>query len=228
MIQETTLRGLLPLVLSMALLAPALPAVAEEGSDKRRPAKIDRDDDELVPIAGRVVDKNGHGIANLAVVLEVTRVAFSLRHFEREVKDLLKLPGRTDANGQFRFDWTWQRHYNHFELAIGYEVDIGQQPGFEIALRRDISAEVTSGDPSNLTLLIEERGYLDFLARMLAGQATEEEKKLFREQGRPGRIDDYGDGRSAWWYFEAGKVYRLAAGRLDKVDHFTPVAPVIP
>lgn len=218
----------LPLLLALLLLGSAATvALAEEGSPKRKPKKIERDDNDLVPIAGRVVDKAGQPIANLSVVLEVTRVAFSLRQMQDETKDLLKLPGKTDADGRFRFDWTWQRHYNHFELAVGFEVNIGQTPGFETALRRDISKEVRNSDPGNLTLMIEERGYLDWLGRMLGGRATEDELKLFREQGRPGRVDDYGDGRSAWWYFEAGKVYRLSSGTLGGVEHFAPIPPAV-
>ncbi len=209
----------LPSPLAFLLLASwllALPAAA-------RPAHHQGD---TVPIAGHVVDKDGRPLANVMVVLEVSRTAFSLRRMQQETGSVLRLPVKTDAQGYFRFDWTWQRHYNVFQLAVGVEVNYGDKPGFEVVHRHDLTAEIEKTAPSDLKITVTETGYLNWLRRLLGGQATAEEQRLYRENGRPGRIDEYSDGRSAWWYFEAGKVYRLASGVLEETQTFTPIVPV--
>ncbi len=205
---------IIPLLL-FALLAPVALA---------KPAHRQGD---TVPIAGRVVDKEGKPLADVMVVLEVSRTAFSLRRMQQESGSVLRMPVKTDAEGRFRFDWTWQRHYNIFQLAVGLEVQYGEQPGFEVVHRHDLSAAIAETSPTDLTLKVPEAGYLYWLRKLLAGQASAEELKLYRENGRPGRIDDYGDGKSAWWYFEAGKVYRLTSGVLEGVQSFTPILPVL-
>ncbi len=43
--------------------------------------------------------------------------------------------------------------------------------------------------------------------------------------GRPDRFDGEGE-TAAWWYFEAGKVYRFRAGALEQVEHFEPIKPL--
>lgn len=207
-------RPLIAPLLLFALLAPAASA---------RPAHRQGD---TVPIAGRVVDKDGKPLDGVMVLLEVSRSAFSLRRMQQETGSVLRLPTKTDAQGQFRFDWTWQRHYNVFNLAVGLEVQYGDRPGFEVVHRHDLSAEIAETTPSDLKLVVTETGYLSWLRRLLAGQATAGELKLYQENGRPGRVDDYGDGKSAWWYFEAGKVYRFASGVLEQVQDFTPILPV--
>lgn len=209
-----SLRPLIAPLLLLALLAPAAQA---------RPAHRQGD---TVPIAGHVVDKEGKPLAGVMVVLEVSRTAFSLRHLQQETGSVLRMPMKTDAQGYFRFDWTWQRHYNVFQLTVGLEVTYGDRPGFEAVHRHDLSNEIADTTPSDIRLVVTETGYLSWLRRLLAGQATADELKLYRENGRPGRVDDYSDGKSAWWYFEAGKVYRLASGVLEQTQSFTPILPV--
>lgn len=209
-----SLRPLLAPLLLLALLAPAAAA---------RPAHRQGD---TVPIAGHVVDKQGKPLAGVMVILEVSRTAFSLRHMQQETGSVLRMPAKTDAQGYFRFDWTWQRHYNVFNLSVGLEVTYGDRPGFESVHRHDLSAQIAETTPSDLRLVVTETGYLSWLRRLLSGQATADELRLYRENGRPGRVDDYSDGKSAWWYFEAGKVYRLASGVLEQTQSFTPILPV--
>lgn len=209
-----SLRPLLAPLFLLALLAPAAEA---------RPAHRQGD---TVPIAGHVVDKAGKPLAGVMVVLEVSRTAFSLRHMQQETGSVLRMPTKTDAQGYFRFDWTWQRHYNVFQLTVGLEVTYGDRPGLEAVHRHDLSAQIAESAPSDIQLVVTETGYLTWLRRLLAGQATADELRLYRENGRPGRVDDYSDGKSAWWYFEAGKVYRLASGVLEQTQSFTPILPV--
>lgn len=211
-------RPLKKLLLFSALLALCLPAPA--------PARPAHRQGDTVPIAGRIVDKEGRPLSGVVVVLEVSRTAFSLLHLQQETGSVLRMPTKTDADGRFRFDWTWQRHYNVFQLAIGLEVTYGDRPGFEVAHRHDLTAEIEKTAPTDLNIVVTETGYLSWLRRLLAGQATAAELKLYRENGRPGRVDEYSDGKSAWWYFEAGKVYRLASGVLENVQSFTPILPV--
>lgn len=205
------------LLLALLLLAIAAPAALAKPAHRQG---------DTVPIAGQVVDKQGNPLADVMVVLEVSRSSFSLRRMQQEQGSVLRMPAKTDARGHFRFDWTWQRHYNLFQLAVGLEVTYGDRPGFEVVHRHDLSAEIAVTAPSDLKLVVAETGYLYFLRRLLAGQATAGELELYRKNGRPGRVDDYGDGKSAWWYFEAGKVYRLASGVFEQEQSFTPILPV--
>ncbi len=179
-----------------------------------------------MPIAGHIVDQQGRPLAGVTVILEVSRTAFSLRHLQQETGSVLRLPTHTDAQGYFRFDWTWQRHYNVFQLADRPRGDLRRQARLRDGAPPRPLGRNRETAPSDLKLTVTETGYLYWLRRLLGGQATTDEQRLYRENGRPGRIDDYSDGKSAWWYFEAGKVYRLASGVLEQTQSFTPIVPV--
>lgn len=185
------------------------------------PADAPSDGDRVV-LEGTVVDGEGQPAADIAVVLEATREKFSLRHFKNRRGDTLKLPERTDERGRFRFEWTWDHHYNIFELAFGLEVTRDGTPGFEIIERRDITGEVSSGTPPALHIELDQVAWLHWLRLFIDGRASEDEKKIYRELGRPDKLTVDGT-LSSWWYFTLGKVYRLEGGRLEQVVPFDPI-----
>lgn len=187
-----------------------------------------------ITISGRVTDASGQPLANVSVVLEVSRRSFNLLRFwqRREARpktDALLIPTAADQDGNYAFEWRWDPYYDTFELAVALPVKKGGREAFEIFHRRDVTAEVRQGSPVAVPLRVEETAYLGWLRRFLAGQASDDEQRIFRDMGRPDRVDQ--EERSAgtevsWWYFEAGKVYRFLGGRLDQVVHFEPVQPI--
>ncbi len=189
---------------------------------------------EVVTIGGRVTDAGGQPLADVSVVLEVSRRAFDLLRFwqpkeKRQKTDLLRVPTATDPDGSYSFEWRWDPYYDTFELAVALPVTKGGEDAFEVFHRRDVTADVGRGGPVTVALQVEDTGYLEWLRRFLAGQASDDEKRVYRDMGRPDRVDSAE--RSAgtevsWWYFEAGKVYRFVGGRLDQVVPFDPVPPV--
>ena len=179
-------------------------------------------DGDRVVLEGTVVDGAGQPAKDIAVVLEATREKFSLRHFENRRGETLKLPERTDENGRFRFEWTWDRHYNVFEIAFGLEVTRDGAPGFEIVERRDITSEVSSGASTALRIELDQVDWLQWLRLYIDGRASDDEKKIYRELGRPDKLTVDGT-LSSWWYFTLGKVYRLEGGRLEQVVPFDPI-----
>ncbi len=186
---------------------------------------------QVVTITGQVTDAEGRPLPNVSVVLEVSRRSFKLLRFwkPRQKTDTLKIPTAADQDGNYRFDWRWDPYYDTFELAVALPVKKGGKEAFEVFHRHDVTAGVRQANPVDVALRVEDSGYLDWLRRFLSGEASDDEKRIFRDLGRPDRVDV--EERSAgtevsWWYFEAGKVYRFLGGRLDQVVHFEPVPPI--
>ncbi|MEM1177530.1 MAG: carboxypeptidase-like regulatory domain-containing protein [Acidobacteriota bacterium] len=205
-----TRRHVLRAALVAGLLAPG-------GLHAQEPRDGDR-----VTLQGTVVDGDGQPVPGITVLLEAARERFSLRSRENKRGEALQVPTQTDANGAFRFEWTWDRHYNTFTLAFGLEVTREGAPGFEIVERRDVSSEMAGGAPPPLRHELKDAGWLRWLRLYIDGKASDDEKKIYRDLGRPQKLTTDGTATS-WWYFEKGKVYRLESGRLDQVIPFDPV-----
>ena len=188
-------------------------------------ASADPKTGDVIRIEGQVVDAENRWVSRVNVVLEASRTKFSLRKLERAEGETLRQPQVTDEEGRFAFDWRWDGHYNTFSLGVGLEVQRGGRPDFEVVERLDISDFVRSGGPVRVNLKVPEAGYLRWLRGYLEGKATADEEKIYREQGRPDRVESskHFAGESTWWYFGQGKVYRFRHGAFDRVDHFDPV-----
>ncbi|MEO1083260.1 MAG: hypothetical protein AAFY88_03375 [Acidobacteriota bacterium] len=181
-------------------------------------------DGDRVTLRGTVVDGDGKPVPGITVLLEASRERFSLRRLENKRGEALQVPQQTDAAGAFRFDWTWDRHYNIFALAFGLEVTRDGSPGFEIVERRDVTGDMTGGAPPQLRHVLEDVGWLRWLQLYIDGKASVDEKKIYTDLGRPEKLTADGT-TTSWWYFERGKVYRLEAGRLEQVIPFEPIQP---
>ena len=184
---------------------------------------------EIVPISGTVMDAEGRPIPGITVLLEASRVRFSLRKLKNQKEAPLRRPVVVDSEGRFRFDWSWDSHHNTFELAAGFEARYGDRLDFEILLRQEITALVVAGG-GEMNLVIEKADYARWLGRYLEGDVPADEARLFREQGRPDKlvVEETEPGEaavSAWWYFADGKVYRFRDGRLDETVDFEPIKP---
>ncbi len=179
---------------------------------------------DALPISGRVMDAGGQPLAGVSVVLEASRTAFSLRSFKRQTSEPVQVPTTSNADGRFTFDWRRDRHFTNLQLLVGLPVRKGGRDTFEVFLRQDISEQVRSADGRfEILLTVQGSAQLEWLRRFLAGQSHADEDKVFRELGRPDRLDhDAVLDESSWWYFGAGKVYHFRAGALQQVTHFDP------
>jgi hypothetical protein len=209
------LSGFFILFLAFAL---ALPGSARSGYKRGK----------TVTFSGQVIDARGLPMPALDLQLEVSREAFSLRQFKKVEGETLRLPAKTDSNGRFQISWVADRHYNNFRLSAGLEVSRGGQSTFEVVSQHDLSQDYQNGAVENLSIRVESSGFIAWLRGYIDGKASADEVKMWNDHGRPGRLDDYLDGRTAWWFFEIGKVYRLSYGSIDQVQPFSPIVPPTP
>lgn len=189
------------------------------------PASADPKTGDVVRIEGQVVDAQNRWVSRVDVVLEASRERFSLRKLERTEGAVLRLPATTDDQGRFAFDWRWDGHHNTFALGVGLEVERGGRPDFELVERLDITDLVRSGGPVNIRLEVPEAGYLRWLRGYLEGKASADEEKIYRQQGRPDRVQtsEHFPDESTWWYFADGKAYRFRKGAFERVEAFDPI-----
>jgi hypothetical protein len=179
---------------------------------------------DALPIQGRVTDAAGQPLVGVSVVLEASRTAFRWRSFQRQTSEPVQVPTASDADGRFSFDWRRDRHFTNLQLLVGLPVRKGGRDTFEVFLRQDISEQARNAEgPFEIYLTVEESAQLDWLRRFLVGKVHADEDKVYRELGRPDRLDhDEVLDESSWWYFAAGKVYHFRAGALQQVTHFEP------
>ena len=180
---------------------------------------------EPVVISGKIMDGDGAPISEVTVLLELSRKSFQLRRLRRVKSSTLSVPVTSGADGRYRHTWHWDGYYNTFELAIAMPV-LKTGDGYEIIHRTEITAAVDRGGVVEVPIVIQDTSYLEWLRRFLDGRASPEEKRIFGEMGRPDRIDNHGGDAFAWWYFEAGKVYRFRDGALELIEPFEPIEPL--
>ncbi len=219
--------ALVATTIAAALLCAASPAAADS---------IHRKGDHVL-FSGRVTGPDGEPVGNVTVLLELSRNSFSLKRFKKVKRNTLRIPVTATVDGQYLHDWRWDGYYNTFELAVAVpsagRADGGD--GYEILYRTDVTEPVLEGRrpqgtdrsiPIVTALVVEGVGDLGWLRRLLGGTAGAEESRIFREMGRPDRVDSHDGGATAWWYFEAGKVFRFRDGALEQVEHFEPIKPL--
>lgn len=181
-----------------------------------------------VTVSGRVTDGAGRALAGATVLLEVSRRAFRLSRLGRETTGSLRLPATADAAGNFRLDWRWDPYYNEFALLVAFPVREAGRDVYEIFHRQSITGQIRSGGPLDVSLVLADTAAYDALTAFLASLESDDEKRVYRELGRPDRIDAgqaHYDPDRTWWYFAAGRAYRFRDGRLDQVVRFEPIPP---
>lgn len=183
-------------------------------------------DGEKVRLTGLVTDAAGKPLSQVHVVLEASRSYFNVRRLARDSKDTQRLVGLTNERGEYNLDWPWNDYYNTFELLVGVPVRRGDGERLKVLERIDIRRKIGRGSPVVTAIVVQNSALIDNLRAFLASVQSEDQRKVHHEAGEPDKVDrvEYPDAiEVAWWYFEAGKVYRFNNGRLVKVDSFAPI-----
>lgn len=207
-------------LLSTALLLPASPAGAASWFTKG-PQK-----GEQVEFTGIVSDNSGQPLEGVTVVLEATRDRFRMRSMSREVEDTFRISTTTDAQGGYTLKWSWNDFHNGFALLVGTPLRQMGKDLLYVLHKVDVTKRAKQGGPVITPMVVEDTTFLLNLRRFLASLKTDDERRTYQEIGRPDKIDAApvaGATETAWWYFEAGRVYRFRSGTLDRVDTFDPV-----
>jgi hypothetical protein len=220
-------------LLVIASLITALPmitssALGQEVAPKAAAQKVQRG--TSIKISGRVLDTSRTPLGGVTVLLETAKYPSGLfkKRKNREAVDKLSLPTTSDAEGFFAFDWPWDPYYDTFALAVALPINQGDLRTFEILHRTDITVDLFAGTLREMELVVEESEGLVWLRRFLGAEASEDERRIFEDLGRPDRYDAPTEegGKAAWWYFTAGKVYWFKTGHLDHLEHFEPIPPL--
>jgi hypothetical protein len=184
---------------------------------------------ERVVVQGVVADGSGAPVGDVEVVLEASRMGFGLYPPGERKREVVTGRTRADGGGNFGLELTWSRRYNHFELVVGVPLVRGGDEVLHELVRLDVTRRLRRGNPVVLPVTLQDTTFLTNLRTFLAQADSADERRVYREAGKPDRVDTVSHPdreESAWWYFAAGKVYRFRDGRLDEVEDFAPVRPL--
>jgi len=212
-------------VASLAVAVFVLPGCAANAAFGRSPY----DAGQKVTVQGVVSDGHGRALPDLRVTLEASRTGLSVYPLGTRKHEVATGSAQTSAQGEFGLQFPWNRRFNHFELVVAVPVATPRGEDLRELWRSDFTRRVQQGSPVAVPVSLQDTTFLDTLRTFFASLKTDEERRTYREAGRPDRVDrtNFPDHlETAWWYFRAGKVYRFRDGRLDKVETFAPVEPV--
>jgi hypothetical protein len=179
-----------------------------------------------VQVTGIVSDAKGAPLEGVQVVFEAARSYFSLRQLHRDEKDLRRVTAVTDAHGAYTLVWPWDGYFNRFSIVAGVPVKARQGERLEELDRQEVTRQVNAGSPVVLSVVVQNRDFLDRFRAFLAAIQTDDQRKVYDELGKPDKVQNVespGHLESSWWYFEEGRVYRFRDGRLQQVVPFDPV-----
>lgn len=211
----TLLAGLALLAASFAPPAAALPGIGSRYESGQR-----------VEVKGLVTDPEGKPIDDARVVLELARETFDFRSFGRTKKKVTPVTATTNARGEFSIVFPWDDFYNHFELAVGVPVRGPRGERFLALERKDLTRRMDKGSPVVASVVVQNAAFIRNLRSFLASVDSEDERRVYERMGRPDRVKitkHPGRDEVAWWYFQAGRVYRFVDGTLRGTDEFDPI-----
>lgn len=203
-----------------ALLLGALPAGAFPGGGSRY------DPGQRIEVTGLVTDPQGRPIEGLDVRLELARETFAFRSFRKEKKKVTPVTASTNARGEYSIVFPWDDYYNSFELVVGVSVRGRRGEELTVLERQDLTRRVEKGTPVVATVVVQNASFVENYRKFLATIDSDDERRVHDRHGRPDRVKvtNYpGRTETAWWYFEAGRVYRFVDGRLTATEEFAPV-----
>lgn len=206
----------LALTAVVAVVAAPAPAFAHSNGDK-------------VEITGVVTGPDGRPLDGVQVQLEASRSEFNFRRFQRVNTHTARLSTLTDDGGRYTLEWPWNSYFNSFELTVGVPVRKAGGERFEALERVDVTQTLKKASPVVVAVVVQNAEFVAALRKFLAGIDSEDERRVYRDLGKPDKIEervDSASGRAAeatWWYFESGQAYRFRDGVLEGVDRFDPV-----
>jgi hypothetical protein len=207
-------------LVAFALLLSALPAGAFPGGGSRY------DPGQRIEVTGLVTDPQGRPIEGLDVRLELARETFAFRSFRKEKKKVTPVTASTNARGEYSIVFPWDDYYNSFELVVGVTVRGRRGEELTVLERQDLTRRVEKGTPVVATVVVQNASFVENYRKFLATVDSDDERRVYDRNGRPDRVKvtNYPDrSETAWWYFEAGRVYRFVDGRLTATEEFAPV-----
>lgn len=212
-----TVRKLSPTLRLAAVVAALLSLLAAPPA-----AAAKHDDGTRVEVTGLVTDASGTPLPEVRVVLEASREVFSFRKFGRELRNTQRVAGLSGPRGEFTLVWPWNDYYNHFELVAGVPVRTKSGERFEVLARLDVSRRVARNNPMVANLVVENADFVRTLRAFVASVDSDDEQRIYRQMGKPDRVEERGTERS-WWYFADGRMFRFTDGDLVETKTFDPV-----
>lgn len=206
-----------------AVLALAAPAGAQAPWSKNKAYP----DGQIVVITGTVVDEADQPIPQVDVLFEASREAFDMRKMREVTEPPRVVHTLTDDAGQYTIEWPWHHYFNNFRLRV--VVPIGQRGGMardETIAEVDLSVAIRRGSPVGIPVKVEDTSLLREMRAFLADLETDDERRIYVEEGKPDRIDQVSrpdHDEETWWYFSLGTLYRFRDGALGEVENFEPV-----
>jgi hypothetical protein len=183
---------------------------------------------ERVSVEGLVVDRAGTPLAGLEVqLLRAAPGRMDLLHLRRLPPNQKVESSRTDAQGRFRLEWTWEEGFRRFELVVLLRDPGPQGPRYRELARQSIRDRLRWGSPIVLTLVVEQGDFVRKLQQFEASIESLDESRVFETWGRPDHIDQKllpGGKEASWWYYEIGKVARFRNGELVETQDFPPIS----
>lgn len=181
---------------------------------------------QSIEVRGVVTDGQGVPLPEITVTLEASRTGLDFRWLRRVQRDLVRFSTVSNARGEFSLSFPWSGYYNRYELAAGVTLRKADGEHLEVFERVDLSGRIGHGSPVVAALAVADTRFLDSLREFVAGLGSDDERQVYNTMGKPDAIDRLIAGpqlTETWWYYEAGKSYRFADGRLAQVETFDPV-----
>lgn len=181
---------------------------------------------QSIEVRGVVTDGQGVPLPEITVTLEASRTGLDFRWLRRVQRDLVRFSTVSNARGEFSLSFPWSGYYNRYELVAGVTLRKADGEHLEVFERVDLSGRIGHGSPVVAALAVADTRFLDSLREFVAGLGSDDERQVYNTMGKPDAVDRLIAGpqlTETWWYYEAGKSYRFADGRLAQVETFDPV-----
>jgi len=181
-----------------------------------------------IDISGVISDPAGHPLPEVTVVFEAARRGLSLRGLRMETGKTEERRAVTNQRGLYTVHWPYDPFFNHFEVRVEIPVRKPDGEHSEILAHAELSNVGSGSNPVVANLTVQRAELLRSLKEFLAQIDTADERSVYQKMGKPDEVDRHqasGQEESAWWYFEAGKVFFFQSGKLQETRQFTPVRP---
>lgn len=187
-----------------------------------------QEEPRTIEVSGVVSDAAGNPLPEVTVVFEAARRGLSLRGLRMETGKTQERRAVTNRRGLYTLHWPYDAFYNHFEVRVEMPIRKADGEHTEILARSELAGVRSATQPLVANLIVQQADRLRALKDFLAHVDTADERGIYEKMGQPDEVDrsPNAGGETAWWYFEAGKVYFFRSGKLHETREFTPVRPL--